>query len=264
MRKKTAVITGASSGIGLELARLFAAGGYDLILTARRAQRLQKLADDLSRMYTIMANVIPMDLSQPFAAEALWREINEIEPNVKVLINNAGVSDAGDFAEESPEIIERMIHLNVSTMTSLTRLVLPGMIERRRGRILNLASLAAFQPGGPRMAVYYASKSYVLSFSRALRRELRGTGVSVTALCPGATSTGFEEAAHAQDTWMFHWSRPMEARVVARAGYDGMRDRRGVVVPGWKNKLLATSWLLPDALALEINRLMLSERRKPT
>ena len=261
MNRKTAVITGASGGIGMELALLFAAQGYDLILVARRVERLEKLAEDLGKMYATMANVIAMDLAQPFAGEALWKAISAITPDIDVLVNDAGVSDTGDFAAEVPEVIERMIHLDISTLTMLTRCALPGMIERKRGRILNVASLAGFQPGGPRMAVYYASKSYVLSFSRSIRRELRGTGVSVTALCPGATRTGFEETAHAQDTWMFRWRKPMEAREVARAGYEGMQRGKSVVVPGLLNKLMAYSpGLGPPAIALEINRLLLSKR----
>lgn len=262
MYKKTAVITGASSGIGMELAPLFAANGYNLILTARRVERLQKLADDLHKMYGITANVIQMDLAQPFAGEALWKAISDIEPDIDALVNNAGFGDSGDFAGEAPEVIERMIHLNISTLTSLTRHALPGMVERKRGKILNVASLAGFQPGGPGMAVYYATKSYVLSFSRGIRRELRGTGVSVTALCPGPTRSGFEETARAENTRLFHWTKPMEARDVARAGYQGMQRRCGAVVPGFLNKLLALGGALPpSAIALEINRFLLSERR---
>jgi short-subunit dehydrogenase len=262
MNEKIAVITGASSGIGMELAPLFAARGCDLILVARRVERLQKLAEDLGKTYAIMANVIAMDLAQPFAGEALWKAIGAITPDIDVLVNDAGVSDSGDFAAEAPEVIERMIHLNISTLTLLTRCALPGMIARKRGKILNVASLAGFQPGGPRMAVYYATKSYVLSFSRSICRELRGTGVSVTALCPGATRTEFEETAKAQNTWMFHWKKPMEARDVARAAYDGMQRGRSVVVPGLLNKLMAYSpGLGPSAIALEINKLLLSKRR---
>ena len=189
MSKKTAVITGASSGIGIELARLFAADGYDLIVTARREERLQQLADELGKAHSTKVHTIQMDIARPYAGEELWQAIRAINPDIEVLVNNAGVGDAGDFDDESPEVIERMIHLNISTLTSLTRFVLPAMIEKKHGRILNVASLAGFQPGGPGMSVYYASKSYVLSFSRGIRRELHGSGVSVTALCPGATRT---------------------------------------------------------------------------
>jgi uncharacterized protein len=260
MSKKTAVVTGASGGIGLELARLLAADGYDLIVTARRGERLQQLADELRHAHGVAVHVIPLDLAQPFAGEALWRAISAITPDIDVLVNNAGFADWSEFADEAPEIIERMIHLNVLTLTLLTRLVLPGMVERRRGNILNVSSLAGMQPGGPGMAVYYASKSYVLSFSRSIRRELRGSGVSVTVLCPGATRTGFEEAAHAQKSRMFHWMKPMEVLDVARSGYRGMQRGSAVVVPGNLNKLLAMVWLIPDALGIELNRVLWSER----
>src|SRR5512135_3216673 len=173
MYKKTAVITGASSGIGMELAPMLAATGYNLILVARRADLMEKLADELRRFYGMTVNIIPMDLAEPHAGVELWKAIKEIEPEIDVLVNNAGAGDAGDFANEPVENIERMIHLNVSTLTSLTRYVLPGMVERKRGKILNVASLVGFQPGGPGMAVYYATKNYVLAFSRAIRRELR-------------------------------------------------------------------------------------------
>ncbi|MBI5889632.1 MAG: SDR family oxidoreductase [Nitrosomonadales bacterium] len=262
MYRKTAVITGASSGIGMELAPLFAAYGYELILTARRAERLQKLADDLVRMYGVKAHVIQIDIAQPQAAEALWKAIGAITPDVDVLVNNAGVGDSGDLATEDPEIIERMLHLNISALTLLTRHALPGMIARKRGKILNVSSLAGFQPGGPGMAVYYASKSYVLSFSRAIRRELRGSGVTVTTLCPGATHTEFEQTAKAGKTLLFHWSKPMEAREVAHAGFQGLQRGSAVVVPGLLNKLLAISPRFgPAAIALELNRFLLAQRR---
>lgn len=261
MGNKTAVITGASSGIGLELARLLAADGFDLIVTARRVEPLQQVAVELSRAHGIAVRLIQMDLAQPFAGEALWQAVSAITPDIEVLVNSAGFGDAGDLAGESPEIIERMIHLNVATLTSLTRRALPGMIGKKRGKILNISSLAGLQPGGPGMAVYYASKTYVLSFSRAIRRELRGSGVSVTVLCPGATRTRFEETAKAQNTRLFHWTIPMTARNVACAGYRGMQRGNAVVVPGWLNKVLALVWVLPVELGLELNRFLLSARR---
>ena len=240
---------------------MFAADGYDLIVTARRVERMQQLADELEKIHGTTVRIIRMDMAKPGAGLALWNAICAITPDIEALVNNAGVGDSGDFAVEATEVVERMIDLNISTLTSLTRHALPQMIARGNGKILNVASLAGFQPGGPGMAVYYASKSYVLSFSRGIRRELRGTGVSVTVLCPGPTRTGFEETANAQETRLFHWTKPMEASVVALAGYRGMQRGCGVVVPGWLNKLLAISpGFSPSAIALEINRLLLSER----
>lgn len=262
MNRKTAVITGASSGIGLEFARLLAADGYDLIVSARRVERLHQLADELGRSHGTTVHIIQMDIAQPYAGEALWQAIRDVTPDIEVLVNNAGVGDSGDFVGETPEVIERMIQLNISTLTALTRYVLPGMLERKLGKILNVSSTVGFQPGGPGMAVYYATKSYVLSFSRGIRRELRGTGVSVTALCPGPTRTEFEKTARAQHTRLFHWMIPMEAHDVARAGYQGMQRGCGVVIPGLLNKLLAISpGLGPSFIALEINRFLLSDRR---
>ncbi|MFH0935134.1 MAG: SDR family oxidoreductase [Pseudomonadota bacterium] len=258
MNRRTAVITGASGGIGMELARLFAADKYDLIITARSVERLRLLADELAEAYGVAVHVIGMDIAQPHAAAALWQAIGGIAAHVDVLVNNAGVGDAGDFAGEDAPAIECMIHLNISTLTLLTRLALPGMLARKHGRILNVASAAGFQPGGPGMAVYYASKSYVLSFSRAIRRELRGSGVSVTTLCPGPTSTGFEQAAHTQHMLLFRWKKPMTAAAVALIGYKGMRQGRGVIVPGLLNKLMAFGPRIDFAgIALEVNRMLL-------
>ncbi len=262
MDRKVAVITGASSGIGMELARLIAADGYDLIVVARRVEVLHKLAEDMAHTHGVAVHIVQMDIAQPFAGEALWKTISAIAPEIDVLVNNAGFGDSGDFTDEAPEVIERMIHLNISTLTILTRFVLPGMVERKRGKILNVASLAGFQPGGPGMSVYYATKNYVLSFSRGIRRELHGTGVSVTVLCPGPTRTEFEETANAQKIRLFRWAKPMGASDVAWAGYLGMLHGRAVVVPGLWNKLLAISPAFgPAAIAIEVNRFLLAERR---
>ncbi|MFA6120244.1 MAG: SDR family oxidoreductase [Sideroxydans sp.] len=261
MTKHIAVITGASSGIGMELARLFAADGYDLIVTARRAELLQKLSDELVKAHSTSVRIIQMDIAQPYAGKALWKAISDITPNIEVLVNNAGIGDSSDFATESPEVIERMIHLNISTLTSLTRYALPQMVLRGSGKILNVASLAGYQPGGPGMAVYYATKAYVLSFSRAIRCELQTTGVNVTVLCPGATATEFEQTAGAEKTLLFNWSRPMDAKAVALAGYRGMQRGCGEVVPRFMNKLLAVSPKLgPASIALAVNKVLLARR----
>lgn len=258
--RPVALITGASSGIGLELARQCAADGHDLIIAARRTERLHALAQELQSTFGAQVHVLQSDLTQPNAAAELWQRASAISPCIDVLINNAGVGDSGNFAQEDPATLERMMTLNMTALTLLMRFALPGMLVRRRGKVMNVASLVAFQPGGPGMAVYYASKSYVLSFSRAVRRELKGCGVNVTVLCPGATATEFEATANAQQTRLFHWTQPMSAGEVARQGYRGMQHGCAVVVPGWKNKLLAMSWMVPDWLSLEINRYLLSSR----
>lgn len=259
MGSKIAVITGASSGIGLELARLFAADGYDLVLTARRSGVLHALADELTLAAGVSVHVIAMDLSHPGAAAALWDRIGAVAPAPDVLVNNAGFGDDCDFAHESPDRIEGMIQLNIAALTTLTRMALPGMQARASGKILNVASLAGLTPGGPGMAVYFATKSYVLAFSRAIRRELRGTGVTVTALCPGPTHTGFEKTAHAEDTWLFKLAGNPAA--AARIGYRGMQRSAAIVIPGWRNRLLAIATRLsPAAIVIEINRLLLVKR----
>jgi uncharacterized protein len=254
---KTAFVTGASSGIGLEFSRFLAADGYDLVLSARSLDSLNRLADQLRADYGVRIRVISKDLSQLSAPQELYRELKN-EP-VDVLVNNAGVGLAGPFAEADIAKTEQMMQVNMMALTGLTRLLLPDMLTRGCGRILNVASLAGYQPGGPGMAVYYATKSYVLSFSRALSRELRGTGVTVTALCPGPVRTAFEAKAGLGDTRIARWLRPMKARTVAWQGYRGMQRGRSVVIPGLLAKVLSFAGELPPRwIALEVNRLLLS------
>ena len=255
--RKTALVTGASKGIGLELSRLLAADGHGLILVARNIDGLNRVADELKVHFNVRVRVIPKDLAIRVAAEELAREIEE--ESIDILINNAGVGFAGPFAETDAAQIERMMQLNMVAMTALTRRLLPGMLARGRGRILNVASLGGFQPGGPGMAVYYATKAYVLSFSRALAAELRGTGVTVTALAPGPVNTEFEDKAGLQKTRLLHWLRPMEAHTVAQAAYRGMQRGRPVIIPGLIAKVLSIAGgLPPHAIALAVNRWLLS------
>jgi short-subunit dehydrogenase len=256
--RPTALVTGASSGIGLELAKLLAAGGHDLVLVARSAERLEQAAREVRDRHGVSALIRPRDLSEPGAASGLWRELTDEGVTVDALVNNAGVGLHGAFSEQDGDAINRLITLNVSALTTLTRCVLPGMIARRVGRILNVASLAAYQPGGPQEAVYYASKSFVLSFSKGLARELRGSGVNVTILCPGPTRTSFEETAGAAETALYRWMPSMSPAAVARAGYRGMMRGSAVVIPGVLTKLLAFAGELPPRwIALEVNRLLL-------
>ncbi|HEX5438047.1 MAG TPA: SDR family oxidoreductase [Gemmatimonadaceae bacterium] len=236
-RDETALITGASGGIGYELARLFARDGYALILVARSVPKLEALARDMTARYGARATVIPADLSRPESIPAIATALREAGLTVDILVNNAGVGRAGAFAATEAAAEAAMLQLNVGALVALTALLLPPMVQRGHGRILNVASTAAFVPG-PFMAGYYASKAYVLSLSEALASELRGTGVTVTTLAPGPTHTGFQAAANLQRSALFRTGNVMDAATVARAGYRGLMQGKRLVVPGVMNKLL--------------------------
>ncbi|SHI89327.1 hypothetical protein SAMN02745146_1827 [Hymenobacter daecheongensis DSM 21074] len=237
---KTALITGASSGIGLELARVFAREKCRVVLVARSEKALQQLRQELEQQYVIEAVVLPADLSQTAAPQQLFDELQRRHIPVDYLINNAGFGDFGFFAETDWTKEEQMIQLNIGALTHLTKLFLPGMLERRSGRIMQLASTAAFQPG-PLMAVYYATKAYVLSFSEALANELQGTGVTVTALCPGPTASGFQDAAALQDSKLVKGKKLPTAAEVAEYGYQALLRGQTVAVHGVLNTLMAQS-----------------------
>jgi short-subunit dehydrogenase len=198
-----------------------------------------------------------MDLAQPGAASELWTELTRIGASIDVLVNNAGIGLYGELWEQDVDTIRQLLVLNVEVLTLLTRHALPGMLERRWGRILNLASLLAYQPGGPRMAAYYASKSFVLSFSKGLAMELRGSGVTVTALCPGLTKTQFME--HSGATGSILDKTPTSSPAsVAREGYKGLMRGRAVVIPGLLTKILAIAGELPPRrIALAVNEYLL-------
>lgn len=256
--RRTALVTGASSGLGLELARLLAQDGCDLVVVARSGEKLEEMAQGFRQRYKVSVRPHATDLSEPGAARALWSGLEGAGVGVDILVNNAGVGLYGPFSDQAPDALARMVELNVGALTNLTRLALPGMQEQRWGRILNIASLAAYQPGGPGMAAYYATKSYVLSLSKGLARELRGTGVSVTVVCPGPTKTSFEERSGAHQTFLYRWVPAMAPEAVARAAYRGMRRQSRVVIPGLLAKLLAVAGELPPrAIALEVNRRLL-------
>lgn len=233
-----AIVTGASSGIGLELARLLAADRYDLVLVARREAALRELAGELTRLHGVAAWAVPADLATGEGCNEIARQVEALGVEPRVLVNNAGFGLRGPFADGPLDRNLEMIDVNVRAVTHLTRLCLPGMLSRGAGRILNLASTAAFQPG-PLMSVYYASKAYVLSFSVALAVELEGTGVTCTALCPGPTRTGFQDVAGTAGLARNNSSVVMSAEQVARAGYRGMMRGRTIVTPGTLNRLLA-------------------------
>jgi short-subunit dehydrogenase len=236
---QTALITGASFGIGLEFARIFAREGYNLVLVARSADRLRQLASELENNHSSRSLILATDLTEPGASAYILDQTTRAGLQVDVLVNNAGFGQYGMFAENDLEQCLRQTQLNVTTLTHLTRLYLPVMIKRRSGRILNVASTAAFQPG-PLMAVYFATKAYVLHFSEALANELNGTGVSVTCLCPGATATEFHKRANATGQRLLKFGS-MDARTVAEAGYRAMVAGKPVVISGFKNWLLAQS-----------------------
>ena len=237
--RKTALITGASFGIGLELARVFAREGHDLVLVARSADKLRQLASELEKAHGVRSLILAVDLSNPGAAAYVLDQTTRADIDVEILVNNAGFGQYGRFAENDLEECLRQIQLNVTTLTHITRLYLPEMIERKSGRILNVASTAAFQ-AGPLMAVYYATKAYVLHFSEAIANELQGSGVTVTCLCPGPTATEFQERAKITGIRLTEYGT-MDARTVAEDGYRALMAGKTVEISGFKNWMVAQS-----------------------
>jgi short-subunit dehydrogenase len=228
---KWALITGASEGIGRELSIIFAEQGYNLALIARNEQRLNELSDQLRAAHNLAIKVIPKDLSQPGAASEIFESVRETP--IEVLANNAGFGSYGPFAEADLQVQTRMMEVNMVALVQLTHLFVQPMLARGSGRVLNVASTAAFQPG-PTLAIYYATKAFVYSFSYALAGELAGRNVTVTALCPGLTRTEFQARAHLHQgsAWP-----TMSARSVAEAGYQGLIKGKRVVIPGLMNQI---------------------------
>jgi uncharacterized protein len=240
MAVETVLVTGASSGIGAELARLFAKGSSALVLTARSVDKLEVLARELREKHGAAVRVIAADLAAADGPRGLLERLAQEGVQVDVLVNNAGYGGFGPFTETEWADKAGLLQLNVVSLTELTQRLLPGMVGRKRGGVLNVASTAAFQPG-PFTAVYSASKAYVLSFSEALAEEVGGRGVTVTAFCPGATRTGFATRAAMDGSRLFQGKRLPDAASVAQAGYDGFRRGARVVIPGLRNKFLAQS-----------------------
>ena len=258
-KRETALITGASSGIGLDLARLMAPK-FDLIITARNQGDLESIAQELEAAHGNHVHVIPSDLAKADAPGQLFSEIERRGLQVDVLINNAGFGSYGAFAESDHQTDLGMIQVNIAALTSLARLALPGMLARKRGRMMNVASTAGFQPG-PLMAVYYATKAYVIMFSEAIANEVKGSGVTVTCLCPGATATKFAGRARMEESRLFKLGA-MKSKDVAIAGYKGMMAGKGLVIPGFLNKTVAMSVRFsPRKLVTAISRSM-QERAK--
>lgn len=231
------LITGASSGIGYELAKIHAQQGKNLILVARSAGPLKALQETLTAAYKIEVIHIIMDLSTRDAAQNLYQSIRDKGLDVDTLINNAGFGNLGHFAETDWGTEEQMIQLNMTTLTQLTKLFLKQMLENGHGRIMNVASTAAFQPG-PNMAVYFASKAYVLHLSEAIAQEIKHSKVTITALCPGATESGFQQAANAEKMSMFHLIKMPSSKEVAEYGYKAMMQGKVIAIHGVANRIL--------------------------
>ncbi len=250
--RPTALITGAAGGLGREFCKQFARRGYDLAIVGRRKSELEKMKLELEKSRKISVTVIEADLKDGNAPIAIERAVRKAGLPVEILVNNAGFGAYGSFVEIDPEVEDEMMRVNMLALTKLTKLFLPSMIKAKRGRILNVASTAAFQ-SGPLMSVYYATKAYVLSLSVALNDELRGTGVTVTCLCPGPTATGFQKHAKMSKSRLFKTVKVMDAATVVKIGIDGCLKGKAVVVPGFMNKLMTFgNRLVSRALAAKI------------
>lgn len=255
VRRQTALVTGASGGIGLEIAKVLARKRFDLVLVARNRDALEAAAGQIEGKHTVSVHVFAADLRRREAPEAIFDFLRNENIAIDVLVNNAGFGLGGEFAETELTRELEMIQVNVAALTHLTKLFLPAMIKRKSGRILNLASTAAFLPG-PLMAVYYATKAYVLSFSEALAEELRNSGVTVTALCPGPTRTDFADAAQVGSSGALGTFGVAEADEVAEYGVSAMLNGRRVAIPGIRNKLVAhANRFAPRALTAKVARI---------
>lgn len=250
----TALITGASNGIGLELAKVHASKGGDLVLVARNISKLGALKIELESQYKIKVYIIGKDLAQDNAAYEVYQETTAEKIQIDYLINNAGFGDFGMFVETDWIKELQMINLNITTLTHLTKLYLKDMVARRKGKIMNVASTAAFQ-SGPTMAVYYATKAFVLSFSEAIDNEVRDNGVTVTTLCPGATESGFQAAASMEESSLVKGKKLPTSKEVANYGYKAMMSGKTVAIHGLMNWIMATSVrFTPRALVVKITR----------
>lgn len=250
---ETALITGASSGIGTELAKIHASRGGDLVLVARRAERLEELKKELESAHGIKATVIGEDLATAGSSDRVFAATEQAGIQVDILMNNAGSGGHGKFHERSLAQEQAMMHLNMVSLTELTHLYLQGMVERKHGKVLNVASTAGFMPG-PLQAVYYATKAYVLSLSQAIANELSDTGVTVTALCPGPVATEFVAEANLEDIAMF--DRSASAASVAQCGYTAMEKGKLVVINDASLNFML-NWvvpLMPRNLVLKVSR----------
>lgn len=256
MAKETVLITGASSGLGMELAKLFAADGSDLVLVARREERLIELADELKSTHDIEVHVLPKDLSKKTAPKEIFSHLNKEKIQIDVVVNNAGFGNKGHIADLDIDLQLNMIQVNLVALTHLTRLFIPGIIERGYGGILNVGSLAGFQPG-PNLAVYFATKAYVLSFTEALAEEISNPNIKISCLAPGPVKTEFGEKSDLEDSLLFKVSL-MDMEPVVKAGYEGYRKGQTIVIPGIKQQIVPflnrfTPRLLVRKIAKKLN-----------
>ena len=252
--KNTALITGASNGIGLELAKIHASKGGDLVLVARNKAKLEELKSALEGKYKVNVYIIVKDLSANNAAQEVYKETSKQNIQIDYLINNAGFGDFGMFVDTDWTKELQMINLNITTLTQFTKLYLQDMVKRRSGKIMNVASTAAFQ-SGPTMAVYYATKSYVLHFSEAVDNEVRDKGVTVTTLCPGPTESGFQAAAAMEESNLVKGKKLPTAKEVAEYGYSSMMKGKTVAIHGMMNWIMANSVrFTPRALVVKLTR----------
>jgi short-subunit dehydrogenase len=248
---KTALITGASEGIGYELVKLFAKDGYNCVLVARSKEKMDQLAGEVEKLYGVKTKVITKDLSQPEAAQEIFDELKIAAVPVDVLVNNAGLGLYGNFAESNIDKNMHLIQVNLVSLTKLTWLFVPGMIARKSGKIMTVGSIASFAPS-PRYCLYNASKAYVLSFSEALGEELNRTGVTVTCLCPGATKTQFHSLTDTANIRLHRFTRMMNAKTVAELGYQGLMRGKRLVIPGYDNNITVLfSKFAPRAVVLK-------------
>ena len=259
---KTVLITGASSGIGYEFAKIYAKKGYNLVITARRKNNPDRIKQELESFDTsICVDIIVLDLSKQNSAKELYEVVKQRGILIDTLINNAGFGVYGNFIETDIEKEIDMIELNIKSLVVLTKLFLKDMVSRNNGTIINVASTAAFQPG-PLMSVYYASKSFVLSFTEAIRNEVRDTNVNISVLCPGPTDTEFEKSASLEESSLFTKLKVMKPEKVAIIGYKGINRNKSVIIPGILNNILITfNKIIPRALVINIVR-KLQESKK--
>jgi uncharacterized protein len=257
---KTALITGSSNGIGLELARVHAENGDNLVLIARNKCKLDELKKELEENHKVNVLTICKDLSLPDAAKEVYDEVKQKGILIDYLINNAGFGDYGLFSESDWTRQEKMISLNITALTQFTWLYLPDLIKQGEGKIMNVASTASFQPG-PTMSVYFASKAFVLSFSEAVNNEVCDKGITITALCPGATHSGFQAAAAMQDSKIFEGNNFPTSREVAEFGYKAMMKGKTVAIHGLKNRIMANSVrFAPRSLVVKTARKMQAKK----